>query len=92
MARYQVMYWKHIPSQVKVWDEKGEVKQMLPDRFMTAIDAYAMREGSTEMDAYLDGWRWSPQAERAGSAAEVAAALVAELDREYPRARLMEKP
>jgi hypothetical protein len=91
MAHYQVMYWKHIPSQVKAWDEQGEVKRMLPDRFMAAIDAFAMREGSTEMDAYLDGWGWSAQAERAGTAAEVADALVAELDREYPRSRLMAK-
>jgi Virulence factor len=91
MAQYQVMYWKHIPSQVKAWDQTGEVKRMLPDRFMAAIDAFAMREGSTEMDAYLDGWRWSAQAERAGTAAEVADALVAELDREYPRSRLMAK-
>jgi Virulence factor len=92
MARYQVMFWKHIPSQVKAWDEAGEVKRMLPDRFMAAIDAYAMREGSTEMDAYLDGWRWSTVEEREGAAAAVAEALVAELDREYPRARLWEKP
>lgn len=91
MARYQVMYWKHIPSQVKAWDEGGEVKRMLPDRFMAAIDAYAMRDGSTEMDAYLDGWRWSDVEEREGAAATVAEALVSELDQSYPRARLMEK-
>jgi cvfA/B/C family virulence factor len=92
MARYQVMFWKHIPSQVKAWDETGEVKRMLPDRFMAAIDAYAMREGSTEMDAYLDGWRWSDVAERDGAAAVVVETLVAELDRDYPRSRLLEKP
>ncbi len=92
MARYQVMFWKHIPSQVKAWDEVGEVKRMLPDRFMAAIDAYAMREGSTEMDTYLDGWRWSDVAERDGTAAVVVETLVAELDRDYPRSRLLEKP
>ncbi len=92
MARYQVMFWKHIPSQVKAWDETGEVKRMLPDRFMAAIDAYAMREGSTEMDTYLDGWRWSDAAERDGTAVVVVEALVAELDRDYPRSRLLEKP
>ena len=85
------MFWKHIPSQVKAWDASGEVKRMLPERFMAAIDAFAMREGSTEMDAYLDGWKWSEPVERDGSAATVADAVVAELDREYPRARLMEK-
>ena len=92
MARYQVMFWKHIPSQVKAWDETGEVKRMLPDRFMAAIDAYAMREGSTGMDAYLDGWKWGDVAERDGAAAVVAETVVAELDRGYPRSRLLEKP
>jgi hypothetical protein len=92
VARYQVMFWKHIPSQVKAWDEAGEVKRMLPDRFMAAIDAYAMREGSTEMDAYLDGWKWGEVAERDGAAAVVAETVAAELDRNYPRSRLVEKP
>lgn len=55
---------------------------------MAAIDAFAMREGSTDMDAYLAGWRWSDPAEREGSAQAVADALVAELDRDHPRSRL----
>ena len=91
MARYQVMYWKHIPTQVKAGDERGEVRRMLPDRFMAAVDAYAMGEGSTGSEAYLEGWHWSETAERAGTAADVADALVAELDRDHPRARLMER-
>ncbi len=86
------MYWKHIPSQVKAWDDGGEVKRMLPGRFMAAIDAYAMREGSTGMDEYLEGWRWSEPAQRDGTPAEVADALVAELDRDHPHARLMDGP
>ncbi len=83
------MYWKHIPAQVKVWDETGEVKRLLPDRFQAAIDAYAMRDGSTDMDAYLDGWRWSDPQERDGSAHEVADALTRELDQANPRSKLM---
>ncbi|TME99714.1 MAG: hypothetical protein E6I39_07295 [Chloroflexi bacterium] len=75
MARYQVMFWKHIPSQVKAWDEGTEVKRMLPDRFQVAIDAYAMKDGSTDMDAYLEGWSRGP--------------VIAELDAANPRARLM---
>lgn len=89
MARYQVMYWKHIPSQVKAWDEQGEVKRMLPDRFMAAIDAYAMKDGSTDMDAYLAGWAWSAEQDRPGGAAEVAEALVQELEEANPRSRIM---
>jgi len=83
------MYWKHIPSQVKAWEGDTQAKRMMPDRFQVAIDAFAMKDGSTDMDAYLDGWRWGPVEERAGSAEEVLAAVVAELDGDHPRARLM---
>src|ERR1700756_2170383 len=83
------MYWKHIPSQVKAWDADVEVKRMLPDRFQAAIDAYAMKDGSTDMDAYLEAWRWDDAKERPGSANEVATALVQELDAANPRSTLM---
>ena len=83
------MFWKHIPSQVKAWDEGTEVKRMLPDRFQVAIDAYAMKDGSTDMDAYLEGWCWGPVEERDGTPEDVLAAVTAELDADNPRARLM---
>jgi hypothetical protein len=89
LANYQVTFWKHIPSQVKAWDGTAEVKGMLPDRFQAAIDAYAMKDGSTDMDAYLDGWAWGPVQERPGTPAEVLAAVIAELDEANPRARLL---
>jgi hypothetical protein len=89
MAKYQVMYWKHIPAQVKAWDATAEVKRMLPDRFQAAIDAYAMKDGSTDMDAYLDGWWWGDPQEREGSAADVADSLTRELVEANPRSKLM---
>jgi hypothetical protein len=90
VASYQVMFWKHIPSQVKAWEGEIQVKRMMPDRFQVAIDAFSMREGSTDMDAYLDGWQWGPVEERPGSPDEVLAAVIEELDAANPRARLME--
>lgn len=89
MANYQVTFWKHIPSQVKAWDETGEVKGMLPDRFQVAIDAYSMKEGSTDMEAYLEGWRRGPVEVRDGTPAEVLAEVIEELDAGNPRATLM---
>ena len=89
MANYQVTFWKHIPSQVKVWDETGEVKGMMPDRFQVAIDAFSMKEGSTDMDAYLEGWQRGPVEEREGTPEEVLASVIKELDDANPRARLM---
>jgi hypothetical protein len=90
MAQFQVMFWKHIPSQVKAWEGDAQVKRMLPDYFQAAIDAYAMKDGSTDMDAYLEGWRRGPVEERAGTPDEVLNAVVEELTAANPRARLME--
>ena len=67
MAQFQVMYWKHIPSHVMAWEGEVKAKRMLPDYFQAAIDAYAMKDGSTDMDAYLEGWRRGPVEERAGT-------------------------
>jgi len=89
LASYQVMYWKHIPSQVKAWEGDAQVKRMMPDRFQVAIDAYAMKDGSPDMDAYLDGWRWGPVEEKTGTPEDVLAAVLAELDAANPRDRLM---
>jgi len=89
MAKYQVMYWKHIPSQVKAWDAESEAKRMLPDYFQAAIDAYAMKDGSTDMDAYLEGWSWGPVAERDGPPQEIIALVVEELTAANPRAKLL---
>jgi len=90
VASYQVMFWKHIPSQVKAWEGSTEVKRMLPDYFQAAIDAYAMKDGSTDMDAYLDGWRRGPVEERAGTPEEVLSAVVEELTAANPRSRLID--
>lgn len=89
MANYQVMYWKHIPSQVKAWDAESEAKRMLPDYFQAAIDAYAMKDGSTDMDAYLEGWKWGPVEERAGGPQEIVAVVVEELTAANPRSKLL---
>ena len=83
------MYWKHIPSQVKAWEGDDQAKAMLPDYFQAAIDAYAMKDGSTDMDAYLEGWHWGEAADRDGAPAEVVAVLVEELTAAHPRARLL---
>ena len=91
MAQYQVMYWKDIPAQVKASDASGGTsKVMLPARFSESIDAAAMADGSTDSDAYMEGWQWSKAEERDGSAQEVADQVAAELDAQYPKDKLIE--
>jgi len=89
MAQYQVLFWNHIPSQVMAWEGEARAKRMLPDYFQAAIDAYAMKDGSTEMDAYLEGWHRGPVVDREGTPDEVIETVVEELTAANPRSRLM---
>lgn len=80
MAIYQVLYWKNIPAQVKVFEQgRRSVSRSLPDCFQQEIDREAMRTGLTGTDDYLDQWQWSAKQERSGSAQEVLDSLMNEL-------------
>lgn len=80
VARYKILYWKEIPTQIKVEDDIDDVTVMLDERFMKLVDAEAMKQGLHEADAFLAAWRWSEEEERDGPADEVAAALKAEIE------------
>ncbi|HKO21861.1 MAG TPA: virulence factor [Candidatus Eisenbacteria bacterium] len=80
MARYRIIRWKDIPSLVEADGPGGTVRLPLSQRFQDLIDGLAMREGATESDAYLEGWTQDPDAERAGTPEDVAAAVAAELE------------
>jgi len=91
MAKYQVMSWQGVPSQIKVTDDSGAVvKRQMPAFFQMEIDRVAMAEGLIDSDAYLDAWVWSDAAERDGSAEEVADALVHEVGEAWQRANRSE--
>ena len=46
-----------------------------------------MAEGLIDSDEYLEAWDWSDEAERDGSAREVAEAVVTELEEAWRRER-----
>lgn len=83
MARYQILYWQNIPSQVKAWDDFDEIKVELAPRFLQRIDQSAQLQGLTATDDYLSQWRWSEERERSGSAEEVAEAVKVELEKSF---------
>ncbi|RME73993.1 MAG: hypothetical protein D6784_10920 [Chloroflexi bacterium] len=80
MARYQILYWEHIPIGVKATDVNGTVRENLPARFQEAVERASMRAGQTSAAAYTSMFKWGPEHEREGSAREVASAVVRELD------------
>jgi len=84
MAKYQILYWHDIPTQVRATDENGRVGKQLPERFQLAIDEAAMSAGLVGDDGYTAGFNWGEEEERDGTAEEVAEAIVAELDEKTP--------
>ncbi len=80
MARYQILYWEHIPLGVKATDVNGTVRENLPVRFQEAVERASLRAGQTSAAAYTSMFKWGKEQERDGTAAEVATAIVKELD------------
>ena len=40
MVQYQILYWKDIPAQIKVYEGRRAVSRQLPERFQIEIDLY----------------------------------------------------
>ena len=83
MARYRIMYWKHIPQSFTVEGDGRTVKKQLSQKIQNAIDAYAMAEGATSTAEYAAQYKRGDWVERQGSPEEVAEALFAELEAEF---------
>jgi hypothetical protein len=80
MTTYKILYWQEIPSQIKAEDDQDDVTLPFPQKFMERIDKLAAARGLSAADDYLAQWHWSEDQEREGSARQVAAAVVAELE------------
>jgi hypothetical protein len=80
VAKYKILYWKEIPTQIRAEDDLDDVTVMLDERFMTLIDAQAMKLGLQDTDSFLAQWKWSDEEEREGPAQDVATALKVEIE------------
>jgi hypothetical protein len=81
VARYQILFWRDIPSLVKAFaDDGASTSRQLDDWYQQEIDREAMRLGLVGSDAYLEGWHWGDEEERPGNPTEVLAAVAGELD------------
>jgi hypothetical protein len=86
--KYQIIYWRDIPAQVKIRAGQTRLSRPLSDRFERAIDQAAMHAGLINSDDYLAEWRKSDWQEREGDPEDVIQALLAELEETFPRERL----
>ena len=88
-VKFQIIYWRDIPAQVKVQaGRRNRATRELAQRFQVAIDEAAMRAGFTDTDSYLEEWRATPWETREADLDELADALVAQLNEEYPQERV----
>ncbi len=88
MARYRIIYWKHIPQSFTVEGDGRTIKKELSQRIQNAIDAYAMAEGITHTTDYAAQYKRGDWLERDGSPEEVAEALLSELEVEFAKVEI----
>ncbi|MBX2879244.1 MAG: virulence factor [Granulosicoccus sp.] len=87
MAKLIKIYWRDIPSQVIAKAGRKSAKVLLPDAFQVAIDRAAMRAGKGTSDAYMEDWT-RHQSDCEGDLETAAQTAAAELEAEFPTARL----
>ncbi len=87
MARYQIIYWQHIPSMVEARGEDGVHKVELSLRFQQLIDLVAMKQGLAGTDAYLQQWQKSRRKNLPGGAIEVAQKVSQQLEQQFESVR-----
>jgi metal-dependent amidase/aminoacylase/carboxypeptidase family protein len=88
MARYRIMYWKHIPQSFTVEGDGRTIKKELSQKVQNAIDAYAMAAGLTSTTDYAKEYKRGEWIERNGSPEEVAEALLSELEAEFAKIQI----
>ena len=88
MANLIILYWRDIPSQVIVKAGRASAKRELPERFIRAIDAAAMRAGASGADAYLADWRRGEPLACGEDLEAEASAAAARIEAEYDAHRL----
>lgn len=88
MARYRIMYWKHIPQSITVEGDGRTIKKELSQKIQSAIDAYAMAAGLTSTTDYAKEYKRGDWIERDGSPEEVAEALLSELETEFAKIQI----
>ena len=83
MPQIQILYWRTIPVQVRVFVERRPITQQLPERFQLHIDRVAMREGLAGTDEYLAQWQWSDKQDCDGDPHEILRQTIDTLIREH---------
>lgn len=82
-VEYQVVYWRDIPAQVRVRENRQKGSRPLATRFQVAIDEAAMRAGATGAEDYLADWHTSAWQAYEGDFDSALDTLVSDLEARY---------
>ena len=85
MAKYRIIYWKHIPQSFTVEGDGRTIKKQLSQKIQDKIDAYAMAVGATSTTDYTKEYKRGQWIERDGAPEEVAETLLSELEFEFSK-------
>ena len=85
MAKYRIMYWKHIPQSFTVEGDGRTVKKQLSQKIQNAIDAYAMAAGLSSTGDYSAQFKRGDWIERDGTPEEIAETLLSDLETEFAK-------
>ena len=85
MAKYRIMYWKHIPQSITVEGDGRTIKKQLSQKIQDKIDAYAMAEGLISTTDYAAQYKRGDWVERDGSPEEIAERLLSQLEAEFAK-------
>ena len=88
MANLTIVYWRDIPAQVIVKQGRTAAKRELPERFVTSIDAAAMKAGARDTDSYLADWRRADPVPVGDDLEADAQAWADKIEADYPNERL----
>lgn len=88
-VKYQIIYWRDIPVQIKVRDNNaGRASRPLSPRFQKTVHRAAFRAKAISGFDYIREWRPSGWVEREEAAEILLAAISAELEKAYSDERL----
>ena len=85
MAKYRIMYWKHIPQSFTVEGDGRTVKKQLSQKVQNAIDAYAMATGLSSASDYSAQFKRGDWIECDGTPEDVAETLLSDLETEFAK-------
>jgi hypothetical protein len=89
MANLTIVYWRDIPAQIIVKQGRTAAKRELSERFVTSIDAAAMKAGARDTDSYLADWRRADPVPVGDDLEAEAQAWADKLEADYPQDRLI---